>query len=104
VVVGSVTEACALPSGAGSALETMLTPQGDHRLRGSVSQGEREENHVLEITGIEVALSAFETLPERKHERGRQEVYGKSRISVRCFVRSFSRNHEATGVPDSPVM
>jgi len=63
VVGGSVTEACALPSGAGSALETMLTPQGDHRLRGSVSQGEREENHVLEIKGREVALSAFETLP-----------------------------------------
>jgi hypothetical protein len=41
----------------------MLTPQGDHRLRGSVSQGEREEKHVLEIKGREVALSAFETLP-----------------------------------------
>jgi hypothetical protein len=40
----------------------MLTPQGDHRLRGSVSQVEREENHVLEIKGIEVALSAFETV------------------------------------------
>jgi len=70
--VGSVPEACALPSGAGSGRETLLTPQGDHRLRGSVSQVERDENHVLEITGIEVALSAFETLPERNHERGIQ--------------------------------
>jgi hypothetical protein len=33
------------------------------RFGGSVSQVERDENHVLEINGIEVAISAFETLP-----------------------------------------
>jgi hypothetical protein len=45
VVVGSVPEACALTSGAGSALETMLTPQGDHRLRGSVTDQGHKVSH-----------------------------------------------------------
>ena len=82
--MGSVTEACALTSGAGSALETMLTPQGDHRLRGSVSKVERDENNVLEINGIEVAISAFETLPacDTLHS-----VLHITSLMVTCFYR-----------------